>query len=592
MSIQEWIHRLEEGHWAKSVKLAAVILGFITLALLYDFRCYRGFATQEAMENAQLARNISEGKGFVTDSISPAGLYLLQHQQKKHSFKPNELIPDLATPPVYPVLIGGLMKILPFHFTASENPVYQPEQWIGLFNQLLLFTAALLLFRVARRLFDTAVAWFSTLIFLATDLYWRFSLSGLPTLWLIVLLLGITWCLIHMEGGQREENAAPNRAWPWAVTIGLLLGLGALSRYSFGWLIIPVLVFIWCFAAQQRVRLILATTIAFLVLLTPWLVRNYNLCGNGFGTAGYAVVQNTWAFPEDTFDHSSDLQTGLNRLQTELYIDKAIENIRDIVQNDLPKLGGNWISAFFLAGLFLPFRNPALSRLRLFLLGSLALFVLVQALGRTHLTGDSPDINSENLLILFAPLVIIYGAGMILTLVEQAGIFTPTVKNTLLTSLGALLCAPLLLSFMASPPYPLTAPFFPAHIQRTAAWMNEREIIMTDIPAAVAWYGHRRSLLLSIDTSAEFDKVNKLMPVKAVYLTQRTGDKHFQSRDIESPKSWERFLVGVWAHDEVPDGFPLWKAPAGYWPDQTFLSDRARWLEPSPSNAVGAGKKE
>ena len=145
---------------------------------------------------------------------------------------------------------------------------------------------------------------------------------------------------------------------------------------------------------------------------------------------------------------------------------------------------------------------------------------------------------------------------------------------------------------MAAPPHPLTVPYFPGYIQRTAGWMGERETIMSDIPWAVAWYGHRPSLLLSLDSGEKFVTVNKLMPVKALYLTQRLGDKHFQSRAIANPKSWERFLVGVWAHDEVPDGFPLWKAPAGYWPDQTFLSDRARWLEPSPVGGLGEGKKQ
>ncbi len=470
MILQEWIHRLEEGRWARVVKFTALVLGFVVLALYYDLHRYQGFATQEAMESAQLARNISEGKGFVTESISPASLSLLHHHLKQNTFR--DPIPDLSTPPAYPLIIAGLMKILPFNFAATDKAQYQPELWIAFFNQALFFLAACLLFQVARRLFDPTVAWFSAVLFVATDLFWRFSLSGLPTLWLIVLFLGLVWGLLVIEEQERPpvntgplQPAAPggnpNRSLIWAVVIGLLLGLGGLARYSFAWLIIPVAVFLWLVAPRQRARLILAATIPFLLLLTPWLARNFSLSGNLFGTSGYAMVQNTWAFSDDTLERSSDLQMGLKRIQPEFFLDKAIANTSDIVQNELPKFGGNWLAAFFLAGLFLPFRNPALSRLRLFLLGSLALFILVEALGRTHLSADAVEINSENLLVLLAPLVLVYGAGMMLTLVDQTGTSTPATKNILLTVLGALLCAPLLLGLMGPPPYPLTVPYFP-----------------------------------------------------------------------------------------------------------------------------------
>ena len=35
----------------------------------------------------------------------------------------------------------------------------------------------------------------------------------------------------------------------------------------------------------------------FLIVMTPWLARNYDLSGTPFGTAGYAVFENTSQFP-------------------------------------------------------------------------------------------------------------------------------------------------------------------------------------------------------------------------------------------------------------------------------------------------------
>ena len=52
--------------------------------MLYDWRCYRNMNTAEAMDSAQVARNLAEGHGFTTLFIRPLSLYLLeQHNEAK-----------------------------------------------------------------------------------------------------------------------------------------------------------------------------------------------------------------------------------------------------------------------------------------------------------------------------------------------------------------------------------------------------------------------------------------------------------------------------------------------------------------------------
>src|SRR6516165_6908997 len=81
-SLQDWIHKLEEGAWARYLKFTAFCVAVLFTILVYDFRAYRNFATQEAMDSAQLARNLAEGKGYTTQFIRPFSLYLIQsHNQ-------------------------------------------------------------------------------------------------------------------------------------------------------------------------------------------------------------------------------------------------------------------------------------------------------------------------------------------------------------------------------------------------------------------------------------------------------------------------------------------------------------------------------
>ena len=50
------------------------------------------------------------------------------------------------------------------------------------------------------------------------------------------------------------------------------------------------------------------------------------------------------------------------------------------------------------------------------------------ALGHTHLADDSPEINSENLLVIVAPLVFVYGIGLFYLLLEQINFPMPELR--------------------------------------------------------------------------------------------------------------------------------------------------------------------
>ncbi len=166
----------------------AAVLAFIAVAGLYDLLAFQSFSSEEAMETAQLARNISQGAGFTTKTLRPLSIYLLNGKASQ------EAAPDITNPPVYPVLLAGLMKVAPVRFTATQYWSYQPERWIAVFNQALFFAAIVLLFRIARKLFDDRVAWLSALLFGGTSLFWKFSASGLSTSWVVVVFLAVVLC--------------------------------------------------------------------------------------------------------------------------------------------------------------------------------------------------------------------------------------------------------------------------------------------------------------------------------------------------------------------------------------------------------------
>lgn len=580
--LQDWIHHWEEGAGARGLKIAAALLAFVALAALYDLLSYESYGSEEAMENAQLARNLSEGKGYTTDSIRPLALYLLESAAEpgQSSKVLAQRVPDLSNAPVYPFLLSELMKALPFQFEASQYWFYQPERWISIFNQALFFGLVILLFFLARRLFDAKVAWLSAALFAGTKLFWKFSVSGLSTLWLMLILLAMVWFMMAIENRDRAAaTGAGYKSVPLALLTGAVVGVGGLSRYAFAWMILPVILFVWLSVARGRGKLCLAIVVAFVAVMAPWLARNVRLSGHCFGTAGYAVMQGTPPFPEDTLERSSDPRNAMRRLEPADVINKFVANAREICGNDVPKFGGNWISAFFLTGLLIPFRNTALTRLRWFLVGSLILLLAVQALVQTHVSRDAPEINSENLLVLLAPLVFIYGAALFHTLLDQLNLPPVDARGMAVAGFIAILCAPFFFALLAAHNVPANSPYSPLHIQQTARLMQTNEFMMSDIPSGVAWYGRRSCVWLPLDDENEFFKVNAFKPVRGLFLTQVTTDKRFLSQMKVDSKSWGHFVLECSEHGEVPTGFPLRKAPVGLLPEQLLLSDKARWQD-------------
>ncbi len=583
--IQEIIHKFEEGKWAKVINLFALFLLFVALAMLFDFRCYRSFASEEPMDLAQLARNISQKKGYTTDYVRPFSAYLLKTKRDDHDPMLKGDHPDIANAPVYPTMLAGLMSIkaIPFKFMSPTftRGIYQPELIIAIFNQLLFFLCILIVFWIGQRFFGLGVAWLSATLFALTELFWRFSVSGLPTMLMILLFLLLAWNLLALIEPVINDVAPGKRSFFLAVSCGVLIGLGCLTRYSFGWMIFPVLGFLCIFMGEHRLKTVSLALLAFILVVSPWLVRNYKVSGTLFGTASYAIYQQTPSFFENWLERSMDPSAKLRKTGVADFARKFVVNARSMIVNEIPHLGGNWVTAFFLAGLLLPFSNPMLSRFRIFLLLSFFTLFFVQALGKTSLAPlKNPEMCSENLLVLLAPLLFLYGVASFFVLLDQLSLPMPQLRPLITGLLTTIFSLPLFFSLLPPTTFPMVyPPYYPPNIQEVCGWMRPRELMMSDIPWAIAWYGDQQCSHLTLDYGGgDFYKLNDdIKPVLALYLSPDTIDGHLQTQLAKDRNGWGGLILQILFRGEVPTNFPLKKAPIGFVPNQIFLTDWERW---------------
>jgi predicted membrane protein len=600
---QDIIHKLVAGGAARWFRVAFIVLGVLALAVAYNWRSFKNLATPAAMDQAQLARNLANGEGYTTRTVRPFTIFLLrQHNQSRLAELPEERRgdlahlrsphPDIVNAPGYPVLLAGWLKTQGVVLSVSENlrnrfnavlweNGWHPQDfWIALLNQGLLFAAVGLTFLLARRLFDAPVAWTAAGLLLGAEILWRFSVSGLSTMLLLVLLLTLVWLLVRFEEECRVEPAPGSRLFLWVGLAGLVLGAGFLTRYSFGFLFIPALVYVLVLAGPRRIPAAALLTVVFAACVTPWLARNLAVCGAPLGTATYTLLENSVFFPQHRLEralHPDFTRVGVTPLWWKFFI-----NGRAVVMEDLPRLGGTWITGFFLVGLLIGFRSPAIRRLRWWLVGALATLVFAQALTRTATATDFAEVHDENLLVLLLPLVVIFGVALFYILLDQMALPFLAARYAVIAAFCGVMTLPLLATFLPPRPSPFAYPPYEIGSLKTVSeWMQDGELIMTDVPWAVAWYGRRQAVLLTLDAEDEFYALNDfLKPVRALYLSPAALDARFLSQWVRpgGDRTWGVLIMSALTREQLPPRFPLRKSTR--LPEQLFLADWERWIKP------------
>jgi len=608
--LQDIIHKIEVAGGVRYIRYSLTFLVALFLIILYNARIARNMSTQEAMDAAQLARNIAAGKGYTTSFIRPFSMHLVAtRNQDKLGDPMNDPLadysrirrphPDTTNPPVYPLLLAGLMKVLPFDYTQSATRSFwssngrswrsQPDFLISWMNELLFFGVIVLVYKWARRLLDSGVAVLSALLLFGSELLWRFSTSGLPTMLMLLIFTGVVWCLTLLE----QRTADPARGGPGLLALsaatGALIGLGTLTRYGFGWIVLPALAFVFAFTGPRRVALAGTLAGTFLVVILPWIIRNYTVSGALFGTVTYNLLQGPVGFPGYQLERSlhPDIQFSFRAPLIKLLI-----NARGILQNEFFGLAGGWVMALFLTGLLLPFRSPSIRHVRYFLVSTLAVLFVAQALTRTQLSEDSPTINSENLIVLCVPLIIVYAVSLFYTLLEQMRLVARQLRYVAIALFALMSCLPMVFALLPPRKIPIVyPPYLPPALQRSANWMRDGDLMMSDIPWAVAWYGRRQCVWLTLDALPDpknpdsrenFFSINDLQkPIQALYLSPGVMDFPLQTGIIQAgDPSWGALALYVTLRrgKDLSGPFPLHECNLDFlYEGQLFLSDWKRW---------------
>jgi hypothetical protein len=580
--VQAFIHALEEGGWVSRIRLILLLAGVFMVYFIVIFSQFKGLSDAKGMDQAQIGRAIASGKGFTTKFIRP--LAYSQFTDKFGTFPAGD-IPDTYNAPLNPYVDSLLLRMTRKTWPMTDKDiVYTSDRVIAGASLLFFIISVGVNFTVAKRLFDRRLALLGMGLIFVCDVFWNFSMTGLPQMLMVLIFSMVNYCLVRaIENRYAEKNTLL-----WLGLSGVGFGLLVLAHGLAVWIFIGALVYM-AFAFWPRnglwwVRILLHPAwIPLMIVLAmegPWLLRLYRLTGNPFGVAIYSgygqLIGSESQVMRSLHLDTSGISFSWFRAKVQA---QAIGQLSSIYAY----LGHSPIAPIFFVSLLHLFKRPETASFRwcvfymwLFALLGMSLF---------GLTEDGP-IHANDLHILFVPMTIFYALAFVLVLWTRLGadrseVTLRLVRWAFFVVIYLISAFPLLHMLITASGRVQWPPYVPPYIAILGGqdgWTEPDEIITSDMPWAVAWYADRKCIWLpdTIATFMDMHDYNRLNgPIVGLYLTPISGDARFFS-DIEKGeyKEWAKFIL----RNLDTRGFPFEAVTALPIDNECiFYSDRNRW---------------
>lgn len=568
VQVQGLVHQVEAGTLKRYILRAAFAAAVAGLAALYLFYDFRGLETETAMDQAQIGRQIAGGAGYSTFYIRPLAIW--QFFENRGGL-PAGGFADTYNFPLNPAINAALLRPVKRWWSMEPTDmVYVPDRVIAAGGVGMFLASVFLLFLLARGLFDRKIAWLTVGLVLLTDMMWRFSVSGLPQN-AVLLLFTAALFLLHSALQSREEEKLGRMLLALAGT-AFLLGLATLAQPMTAWIFFGFLIFTAAWHPPRSVSVLLVFFV-YLLVVAPWLVRNYLVCGNPLGLGSFAILDGTTG-SESFFMRSLDPDlTAFGAVKQKLR-----SGFTGQFENLFGYLGFNAAAAAFFFAFLHVFRRSPTNMLR----WALALMWLCAAAGMAVFAPQGA-VSANQLHMLFVPLFAAYGMAFLLVLWNRLEIRFAAAKNAFIAGICLVTALPMAVKLLTVSPVPFAWPPYAAPvINSVCRWMKPGEVMCSDMPWATAWYGSVPSLLLPAKVE-QFLTMHDYKylggPISGLYLTPVSGNQPFLTQIARGEYAdWGNYILRRAEADPSFASFPLQQHTAlpvdGA---SVFYSDTARW---------------
>ncbi|MCK5849385.1 MAG: glycosyltransferase family 39 protein [Kiritimatiellae bacterium] len=558
-SIQDLINSFDHGTGARITRGFILLFIAVVIFAIYIHSQSPGLKNRNAMEQAQIARNLATGNGFTTQCIRPTDMQYFN--------KDSGICPVTRHAPLYPLLLSTVLKTIKpptkmeTSFLHSRLSVFAADQQAVIPLTIIISIATgLIIFLMGCRLFNTRTGLVASILYLLTEAVLYDGISGTSIPLVSFFTASASYAAIIASRNKAEGHAIYTWFIPF-VTAAVLCGLACLTKYAAIALLPALVVYIGVGFNRGRLPAIIAFVIIFCITVSPWMIRNHKICGNPLGISPYSqVMHNSPQYPDDSFDRTLDVHVNNHQFASAVK-SKLRSGLSKLADLDIRLLGGGLIMCFFLVSLF---NRSDQQETTLCKWGTtLGILLLLPILAVT-------DANESRLLHMFLPMITLCGTVFFFESMARSDFLEDEWQTVLTWSL--ILSTALLTALASSSNRKTTAypPCFPPFISYIDNLVEPGKTICTDIPWATAWYGNRRSILLPV-TRADFLTINeKHISLHGLYITTETSDRPYTT-DLRDGYNQEWLPV---LNGKVPPDFPLQHGISlpGNKHDQIFLT--------------------
>ena len=479
-----------------------LILIILTLGNL--FVLFSGLNSPQAMDQAQIAREIARGNGFTTKMIRPVAYYQAEKAAKGTVAMVG--FQDTYHSPLNPLINAAVLKLIGADdsdaWQMGENEMVFPlDRVIATVSTLFFLMAIGVNYLLISRIFDAKIASVCAILMLFCQTFWSFSLSGLPQMLMLLLFS----CGLYFVYRAVEAATAGRIAYTPAIIAGVFFTLLALTHWVTVWIALGYIIFA---AIAFRPRGIVGVSILALLIIPGAfvMIRNYDITGTPFGTAFLTLYNGLGRGSEVLVMRNTDLAA--DPLVLDGMITKILQTTLLQTTDIIPFLAGIIVAPLFFLALLHPFKRDSIAMFR----WAILLMWVFGALGLAFFGISTTPLDPNQIHLLFAPIMVAYGLAFVSILWGRLDFVasTPMLRNVHHMAIICICSLPLVLSLPQKvrvgmtlrdrggiphwPPY--YAPALNSKTTGLKGWVAENQVVFSDQPWAVAWYADRVSIWL------------------------------------------------------------------------------------------------
>lgn len=491
--------------------LAVLIVGLCVFELFLSFR---GLNCPQAMEQAQVARQIARGEGQTTKFFRPIDIVdqhnTLPGSQNAKKALPFDKLPDTYNAPLHTRALALAIKLTGYdrfdnkRMDAEVSNIYGGDRVVAATSMVFFVISLILAYFLFSSLFDEVLGSTVVAFMGLSQLMLQFAVSGLAQPMVMCFLLAAGFFI--SKAITFNKKGAVIKSLLCNIIVFFLLVLMALSNSIAAWALVGYMIFATFWFRPIGLHAVVGMFFFIVGVVLPEYQQAAPMGGlvakflhsiySAFGSENYELLMRSSSDAAVPFSNS-------------LFFLRALGYLFDQLGKLYTCMGGIVVTTFFLLALFNRYKKSEAEGLK----WAIFLMWFFVCVGMTCF-GQSGVLDNTQLYIVFAPFFAAYGTALVFNFLArlQLGSEFPAVRaltifflilissGSFLFNLPQELSFSILTSARGIPQFP---PYYPPALNSKLHDMtNKEDIIVTDQPWAVAWYADRKALWLprTIDT--------------------------------------------------------------------------------------------